>query len=278
MLRVTPLTSLELPELAPYRTMREQRAHRGEGIFVAEGDKVVRRLLESPLEVVNCLIPPAWLEEHRALLGARAAGTRIYVAGKPLLETLTGFWMYQGVLALGRIPPAPRLADVLAAAPAPRFFVALDGLANAENVGAAARVAAAFGAQALLAGETCATPWLRRSVRASMGTLFTLPVLEAAPLADSLAALRAAGFACVAAHPHADGARLPDVDFRRDCCLVLGSEGHGLRPAILAACDVQAAVPMAAGVDSLNVVSAAGVFAYEVWRQRRPSPPGLAGR
>lgn len=267
---IIPLTTLDLPDLAPYRTMREQRAHRAERIFVAEGGKVVRRLLASPIEVLSVLVPAKWLEDYGRLLEAHGGDFPVYVAPKALLETLTGYPMYQGVLALGRIPAAPALAEVLAAAPAPRFFVALDGLANAENVGALVRNAAALGAQAFITGETCASPWLRRAVHTSMGALFRLPVIETSSLVDTLHALRAAGVACVGAHPHAEELLLPAVDLSGDVCLVLGSEGDGLRAEVRAACDRCAAVPMAAGVDSLNVVSAAAVFAYEVWRQRRP--------
>jgi tRNA G18 (ribose-2'-O)-methylase SpoU len=268
--KIIRVDTLELPDLAPYRTMRRHQAHRDDGVFVAEGPNVVRRLLESGLGVVNLLMPAAWAERLAPLIEAHAPGAPVFVADLAQLESLTGFVIYQGVLALGRIPPAPGLDELLARLPPPRFIVALDGLANAENVGAAARNAAAFGAQALLAGETCASPWLRRSVRAAMGTLFRLPVIESAALADHLAVLRAAGFTCVAADPHSRAAELPAVDLRGDCCLVLGAEGDGLRPAVRTACDVAACVPMAAGVDSLNVASAAAVFAYEVWRQRQP--------
>ncbi|MFN0068042.1 MAG: TrmH family RNA methyltransferase [Limisphaerales bacterium] len=268
--KIIPVDTLDVPDLAPYRTMRRHQAQRADGVFVAEGPIVVRRLLESGLDVVNLLMPAGWAEQLAPLVEARAPDAPVFVADLAQLETLTGFTVYQGVLALGRIPPVPSLGELLQALPRPRFIVALDGLANAENVGAAARNAAAFGAQALLAGETCASPWLRRSVRAAMGTLFRLPVIESAALADHLAVLRAAGFICVAADPHSRAAELPSVDLRGDCCLVLGAEGDGLRPAVQAACDVAACVPMAAGVESLNVASAAAVFAYEAWRQRRP--------
>jgi tRNA G18 (ribose-2'-O)-methylase SpoU len=102
-----------------------------------------------------------------------------------------------------------------------------------------------------------------------MGAIFRLPSVEHVPLLDALARLRAAGVACVAAHPSAGGTALPDVDLRRDVCVVLGSEGHGISPAVLAACDTTARIPMALDVDSLNVASAAAAFFYEAFRQRR---------
>jgi TrmH family RNA methyltransferase len=101
-----------------------------------------------------------------------------------------------------------------------------------------------------------------------MGAIFHLPVLETTCLAAALGHLRSQGVASIAAHPQATGRRLAGADFSGDCCLVFGSEGAGLSPAILAACDAAAAIPMPPTVDSLNVGSAAAVFLYEANRQR----------
>src|SRR5262245_24598189 len=115
-LRVEPVRSLDAPDLAPYRTMRRQLEHRQQRIFVAEGDKVVQRLLESDLPVVSLLLPPEWLERFRPLIERRVAREDIVVhtAEKGLLEELTGFSMYQGVLGVGRIPELPTIASVIA--------------------------------------------------------------------------------------------------------------------------------------------------------------------
>src|SRR5688572_9868716 len=134
MFTVQPISSLELPELEPYRTMRRSETHRARQIFVAEGEKVVRRLLESPLTVVSVLLPPKWIDEYRPLLDARPELIPTYTADKDLLEELVGFSMYQGVLAIGRIPRLPTLAEIIASSPQPRLFVAVDGLTNAENL------------------------------------------------------------------------------------------------------------------------------------------------
>src|SRR6266487_6487744 len=96
--QVQKIDSLELPELAPYRTLRRPLEHREQGIFVAEGEKVVRRLLESRFGVVSLLIPEKWISPLEPLLVARSETVEVYVAEKPLLETLTGFSMYQGLL------------------------------------------------------------------------------------------------------------------------------------------------------------------------------------
>jgi tRNA G18 (ribose-2'-O)-methylase SpoU len=268
MLQVRQIESLDLPELQPYRTMRRQMEHRQAGIFVAEGEKVVRRLLESRFEVVSVLLPEKWFHELKALLKQRPEEIRVYIAEKSLLETLTGFSMYQGLLAVGRVPPQPTLEMILARSPEPHLLVAVDGLSSAENVGALVRNCAAFNVQALITGETSTSPFLRRAVRSSMGTIFHLPVIESDNLVATISYLRSLNLLCIAAHPHVTGKTLAQLDLKGSCCLVFGSEGYGLAPATLAACNEAVAIPMPQKVDSLNVSSAAAVFLYEAARQR----------
>src|SRR6516225_9761023 len=109
MFRLESISSLDLPALQPYRTMRRQMEHRQQGIFVAEGEKVVRRLLESAFAVVSVLLPEKWLADLTPLIEARPETVEVYVAEKSLLEQLTGFSMYQGLLAVGKIPGGPSL-------------------------------------------------------------------------------------------------------------------------------------------------------------------------
>ena len=256
------------PDLLPYATMRMQEDHWRQRLFVAEGEKVVRRLLESSLEVLSVLLPARWLPDFRPLIEARPEAIRVFTADKKLLEGLTGFSMYQGLLAVGRIPAPITIRQAVEGSPAPRLFVAVDGLTQAENLGALVRNCVAFGTQAILVGETSGHPYLRRAVRASMATIFQLPVIETDSLAGALHELRAAGVRCLAAHPHTDRRILSQAAFTGDCCVVFGSEGHGLSPRVLAACDEAVAIPMPPQVDSLNVSAAAAVFLYEARRQR----------
>lgn len=279
MLSVHKIESLEHPDLLPYRTMRRQMEHREQGIFVAEGEKVVRRLLESRFAVVSVLLPQRWFEELTPLLKRRPENVRVYVAEKKLLETLTGFSMYQGLLAIGKVPAQPSLPEILITAEQPRLFVAVEALSSAENVGAVARNCAAFGVQALITGETCTSPFLRRAVRSSMGAIFQVPVVESENLVRNLEYLRSKHVRCIAAHPRAHGRTLAQTDLKSDCCLVFGSEGYGLSAATLDVCE-PAAIPMAPLIDSLNVSNAAAVFLYEAARQRTgmvsqtSAPPG----
>lgn len=268
MLRVQALESLEHPLLAPYRTMKAQRGHHQQGIFVAEGEKVVERLLETDFTVVSAVMPERWLEVLRPRLAGRPEMVEVFVAEKELLERLTGFSMYQGVFAVARIPTSARLPELLEGAGRPWFLVAVDGINNSENMGALVRSCVGFGAQGLLQGETSSSPYMRRAVRSSMGNIFRLPVVECYCLAHSLRYLQGRGVRVVAAHPHVSGRTLAQAELAGDCCVVFGSEGSGISDAVLEVCDEAVAIPMAAGVDSLNVGAAAAVFCYETARQR----------
>ncbi|HLX94379.1 MAG TPA: RNA methyltransferase [Verrucomicrobiae bacterium] len=286
MFHIEKISSFDLPGLQPYATMRRPAEQERQGIFVAEGTKVVQRLLASRYTVVSVVLPEKWLDDFRPLLEARTEPITVYLAEKKLLESLTGFSMFQGVLAVGKIPPPVSLDDFFSKEAKPLLLVAVDALTNAENLGALVRNCVAFGVQALVVGETCSSPFLRRAVRNSMGTIFQLPVIELAKLglrhrfktkphairltlAECLQELRVRGVRCIAAHPHTDKKLLSQADFAGDCCLVFGSEGDGLSPAVLAACDEAVAIPMPLTVDSLNVGAAAAVFLYEAARQRK---------
>ena len=268
MLHVQPIDSFDLAGLEPYRTMRRTLEHRQQGIFVAEGEKVVRRLLKTDFTVVSVLLAEEWFQSFEPLLKSRPETITAFVAAKEVIEELTGFSMYQGVLAVGKVPAPLSLETILNGSAKPNLFAAVDGLTSAENLGVLVRNCAAFGVQALIVGETSSSPYLRRAVRGSMGTIFKLPMVETANLARTLREMSGRQIRCVAAHPHTDRKLLPEVNLTKDCCLVFGSEGFGISPDVLAACDEAVAIPMQTGVDSLNVGSAAAVFLYEVSRQR----------
>ena len=251
---------------------------------------MVQRLLKSKFTVVSLVMPEKHLESFRAQLEARPEPIAVYLAEKKLLETLTGYSVFQGVFAVGKIPRLASLDEIYRQSPSPRFFVAIDELSNAENVGAITRTCAAFGVHALIVGETSSSPYLRRAVRNSMGTIFDLPIFEIETirngdpnlrrddpirklnLAQVIRDLRQRGMHVVAAHPHTDKKVLSQANFTGDCCVVFGNEGDGISKAVLEACDEAVAIPMPPNVDSLNVGAAAAVFLYEAVRQRAAVP------
>ncbi|MEP0822267.1 MAG: hypothetical protein HRF44_05410, partial [Ignavibacterium sp.] len=162
-MKITRVTSLDLQQLQPYRTLRRPEEHHRKGIFVAEGEKVVRRLLESKLKVFSVLLTPEWFDIYRSQLERRVP--EVYVAPKQLVESIVGFPLHQGIMAVGGVPGLQTLETVIPDLQAPYFLAAIDGLTNAENIGVLVRNCAAFGVQAILVGETSSSPYLRRAVR-----------------------------------------------------------------------------------------------------------------
>ncbi len=286
MFRIEKISSFGAPELQPYATLRRPLEHRQQGIFVAESERVVRRLLASHFTVVSLVMPEKHLEAFRAQIEARPEPITVYLAEKKLLETLTGYSVFQGVFAVGKIPRLPSLEEIFLKSPVPKLFVAVHEMSNAENLGALVRNCVAFGVHGLIVGETSSSPYLRRAVRNSMGAIFELPIFEIETVRNAdpnlrrddparqltlpqvLRDLRKRGVRCIAAHPHTDKKVLSQADFTKDCCIVFGNEGDGISKEVLEACDEAVAIPMPPTVDSLNVGAAAAVFLYEANRQR----------
>ncbi len=268
-LHIKPVQSLDAPELAWYLTLKRVEEHERAGILVATNAKVVQRMLASRFTVLSALLTPAWLEQLEPKLRARPeAEIPVHLADRALLETITGYQMHQGALAVAQIPPQPGFAALVERSPRPLLLVAVEAIASAENLGAIVRNCAAFGAHFLVVGETCGSPFQRRAVSGSMGTIFEQPVARVESLVDALTALRARGVRCLAAHPRPGATKLSAADLRGDCCLVFGAEGPGLSEAALAVCDDMVEIPMPSHMNSLNVASATAVFLYEATRQR----------
>ena len=264
---ITRVPSFDLPNLQPYRTLRRPIDHEKQGIFIAEGEKVVRRLFESDLEILSVLLTEEWLASIRIDLERRKSPPELFVAPKKLVETIVGFHLHQGIMAVGIIPKAYAVEEVLRTSPQPFFLVAVDGLTKAENLGVLVRNCAAFGVQAILVGETSSSPYLRRAVRNSMGTVFKLPVVHLENLAATLRDFNARGIITIAAHPPSTD-NLMTLDDVKSCCIIFGSEGEGISQNVLAACTRTVAITMSTGVDSLNVASASAVVLHAIQARR----------
>jgi tRNA G18 (ribose-2'-O)-methylase SpoU len=227
------------------------------GIVIAEGGNVVERLAASPYRMRAVLGVPARIEALRAVLADRDVPA--YAVDKWTLSEVVGFRVTRGVLASADRPP-PR--DAAALLGATRHVAVLEGLNDFENLGALFRNAAAFGVDAVLLDPRCADPLYRRSVRVSMGHVLRVPfAVLPGRWPDSLQLL--AGFTLLAMTPEPAAVPLRDVLPPSRWAVLLGAEGPGLTPAALAAADLRVRIPMAVGVDSLNVATAAAVaFAH----------------
>ena len=264
------VASLDAEELVPYRTLKQIEEHERAGIFVATNAKVVQRLLASRFEVVSVLLTPQWFKELEVMLRARSENEIIvYVGEKPLFEKITGYHVHQGALAVGRVAPQPTIETILRTSAKPLLLAAVEEIASAENLGAIVRGCAAFGAHALIVGETSVSPFQRRSISGSMGSIFEQPIVRTENLVGTLAKLRASGVRCFATDLHPEAQSLSSVDLRGDVCFVFGAEGPGLSEKVLAACDAVVQIAMPSHMNSLNVAAATAVFLYEATRQRQ---------
>jgi tRNA G18 (ribose-2'-O)-methylase SpoU len=269
MIRIHHLSSLAHPELHPYLTLRRPLDHLRQRIVVAEGEKVVRRLLESDLHVRSLLLTPEWLEPLEPSLQERSHATiDVFLAERSLLQRIVGFRFHQGVMALGEVPPEPTIALL----PSPHLIVALDGLHHAENVGVIARNAAALGADALIAGQTAASPYLRRAVRNSMGAVFRLPIFHPPSLLLLLSQL-AGRYNTRLVAADLRGATTPE-HLRPDgnLCVIFGNEQNGVSAQLLARSSLRVRIPMEEGTDSLNVGSASAIILHAIRQNRIRGP------
>ena len=258
------------PRLEDFRDVRDAARHAG-GHFLAEGLLLLEALVaHRARHPIRAVLASERMAERAAALVAPAPEVTLFVAPTALVESLVGFPMHRGVLASALRPTPREAAPILTAA---RTVIVLEGLCNADNVGGIFRTAAALGADALLLDEASCDPLYRKALRVSMGAVLALPWARVPSAAAALTGLGAAGFCTVALSPggHADLRELPPPE---RLALALGTEGPGLSAAALAACTVRAAIPMRAGIDSLNVTTAAAVA---LWALARPAPIVFGG-
>jgi tRNA G18 (ribose-2'-O)-methylase SpoU len=260
------------PRLADYRDLRDvqlrQHLEAEHGLFLAEGEKVVRRAVESGFPARSFLMAPRWLDGLADVLDSSDAPC--FVMSEALAEQVTGFHVHRGALASLQRRPLPSVDEVLAGA---RTVVVLEDVVDHTNVGAIFRSAAALGVDAVLLAPRCADPLYRRSVKVAMGAVFTVPWTRLDGWYDALPSVSAAGFTTVALTLADDATAIEQAVADLDrVALVLGSEGHGLSPRWEQTADRRAVIPMREGIDSLNVAAATAVAAYVT--MKRPAGAG----
>lgn len=262
-MHVVAITDLGDPRLEDYSRLTDVNLRRklepAGGLYLAESAKVIERAIAAGHVPRSVLLQQQWLADLEPLLAP--FDVPVFVGSSELLERLTGFQMHRGALASMHRPELRPVADVLRDA---RRVVVLEDIVDHTNVGAAFRSVAGLGADAVLISPRCADPLYRRSVRVSMGTVLQVPWTRLPDWPAGRDELRAAGFH-VAALALAPGAVALE-DFARTApdrvAMVLGTEGDGLSRRALAAADTIVTIPMAHGVDSLNVAAAAAVALY----------------
>ena len=270
---IVEIHDLSAPELDVYARLTEgqlrSRQAPEKGLFIAESIKVIGHALDAGYEPVSLLMEEKHITGDAAELIARCGeDIPVYTAKREVLAELTGYALTRGVLCAMRRKPLPTAEEVCKGA---RRVAVLEGIVDPTNVGAILRSAAALHMDAVLVTPTCCDPLHRRAVRVSMGTVFQVPWTRIGDSAADwpeagLARLRRMGFTTCAL-ALSDGALSIDDPALTRCerlALVLGSEGDGLAPATIARCDCVARIPMARGVDSLNVAAASAVAFWVV--------------
>ncbi|GAA5003713.1 RNA methyltransferase [Actinopolymorpha pittospori] len=259
------------PRLRDYADLKDVTLRRSleaaEGLFLAEGEKVIRRAVEAGYPVRSFLMSERWLEGLRDVVAA--SGAPCYVMAPERLEEVTGFAVHRGALASMLRLPLPPVEKVVAGA---RRVVVLEDIVDHTNVGAIFRSAAAFAVDAVVLAPRCADPLYRRAVKVSMGTVFAVPYARMDNWYDGLAGLRAAGFRLLALTPAADAVDLDACAGGPDrLALLLGTEGDGLSARWQDQADLRARIPISPAVDSLNVAAAAAVACYVLTRDQSPA-------
>ena len=273
---IIEITDLADPALDVYARLTEaqlrNRLRPEDGLFIAESPKVIGYALDAGYAPVSLLLERRHIAGKAAPLLARVGEIPVYTAEPALLERLTGYPLTRGVLCAMRRRPLPGAEALCRDA---RRVAVLEGIVDTTNIGAIFRSAAALGVDAVLLSPSCCDPLNRRAVRVSMGTVFQVPWTY---LGDSpaewpeagLKRLKALGFESVALALSDDSLDIDDpaLASRPRLALVLGTEGDGLAPATIARCDFTARIPMAHGVDSLNVAAAGAVAFWELCRRK----------
>lgn len=231
------------------------------GLFLAEGEKVVRRAVAAGYPVRSFLMAERWLPGLDKELTA-AGGVPCFVVSEEVAEVVTGFHVHRGALASLHRVPLPPVSEVLAGA---RSIVVVEDIVDHTNLGAIFRCAAALDVDGILLSPRCADPLYRRSIKVAMGAVFSLPWTRMEGWYDVMPQLSQAGFTTVALTPSGEtdlAAAAPDLVGK--VCIVVGAEGHGLSRRWLSSADVRVRIPMAGGVDSLNVAAAAAIACYVI--------------
>jgi tRNA G18 (ribose-2'-O)-methylase SpoU len=245
--RLRDFTELRDVEL---RTAREA----DEGLFIAEGEKTIRRAVASGYHPRAFLLTAGWLRSVADVAG----DAPVYEVPDDVLDATTGYPVHRGALASFHRRPLPSLEEVLAGA---RRVAVLEDLSDHTNLGAIFRSAAALGVDAVVLTPRAADPLYRRAIRTSMGAVFSIPWTRV-PWFEGPDLLREAGLTLLALTPGPDAVDLRRLEAPERAALAIGNEGDGLSDRWLRAADVRVRIPMREGIDSLNAAAAAAVAFY----------------
>ena len=275
MSNIIEITDFMAPELDVYARLTENQLinrHEPEkGLFIAESPKVIERALDAGYEPVSLLLERKHIDGHAKDIIARCQEIPVYTADYEVLTQLTGFQLTRGALCAMRRPLLPSVEEVCAGT---RRIAILENVMNPTNIGAIFRSATALNMDAVLLTPACSNPLYRRSIRVSMGTVFQIPWTYLGSQTDDwphsgIRKLRNMGFKTAAMALCDDSVSIDDPRLRKEekLAVILGTEGDGLSYTTIADCDYTVRIPMAHGVDSLNVAAASAVAFWQLGKR-----------
>ena len=262
---IMEITDLTSPELDIYARLNEtQLRHLYEpkpGIFIAESPRVIERALDAGCEPISCLCERRHIEGAAEDILSRCGEIPVYTAEYEVLTKLTGFALTRGMLCAMYRPKLPTVQEVCQNA---HRIAVLEDIVNPTNIGAIFRSAAALQMDAVLLTPACSDPLYRRAIRVSMGTVFQIPWTYLDQ--DGLDSIRKMGFKTAAMALRDDSVSIDDPALEKEekLAIVLGTEGDGLASSTIEGCDYTVRIPMACGVDSLNVAAASAVAFWKL--------------
>lgn len=299
---LVPIESMSDPRVGDYAQIREAELRKDRydapgGLFVAEGELVVRRLLTSRYRMRSILTTHARLRTLADIIDRLPPETPVYLVDQPTMNGIVGFNIHRGVLAIGERGPEPDLAELLRRS---RLVVILEDLVNHDNLGGIFRNVAGLGAgcfgdTSVLLSAKCADPLYRKSIRVSMGSALLVPFTRLAEWPQSLETIKAAGYQVLAMTPSERAINIDDIarrmsDDRRKIAVLLGSEGPGLTPEAMSSADMHVFISMPGrsasrgfeaestadepdertneGIDSLNVGVACAIALHRLFPTR----------
>jgi tRNA G18 (ribose-2'-O)-methylase SpoU len=267
--RLVHITDPTDPRIAEYRDVREADLVGRRGLFIAEGEMVLRTAIDrSQFRLRSVLIGRARLRTLAPWLERAHPDAAIYLADGPVMDAIAGYHIHRGVLAVGERAAVATASELLTAlGDGPRLVVCLESLTNHDNVGSVFRNSAAFGVDAVLLDERCCDPLYRKAIRVSIGAALVVPYARAPRVAELVAALRAAGYTTFALTPRAGSVNL--ADFRAPgrmparLALLLGTEGPGLTDEAIDLADHAVRIEIHPKVDAVNVATAGAIAMHE---------------
>lgn len=259
------ITNIEDSRIQLYRGLRSTPdSHTRQKVFVAEGEKVFQKLLESNLSIKSMFAMAEYYEKYANYIVNRVPGiNEMFIADKNLMNEIVGFRLHEGIMAIADIPPNYPLSAMTYP------IVALNGIVNSENVGAIIRNCAAFGCHSVIFDSKTSNPYLRRAVRVSMGTVFNIHIHETNMLIESLLSLKANyNGLIIASEIHNNSIDINDLkiksNHKNNQIIIFGSEGKGIDNNILNISDIIVSIPISPAVPSLNVAASSAIMLYEL--------------